>query len=1064
MRTNVKSNQAHSLEENDTLLHAYEQRIKTLEKQLQRLIEVSSDFYWEFDAEHRFTVLQGATLEKIGTHPHALIGKRRWELPTVTPVTEDGTWEKHKAILAAREPFELTYKYLTLDGEFRYISTSGRPAFDENGHFLGYRGIGKDVTHKVQIERRLAIEQKVTRILTAANDVAETTQRILCAVGETLGWACGAYWRVDEGKQALVCAETWGIAAPRIHEFLAAGKRLSPLPVDDAGLVRRTYMHAAAQWIRNVTKDPSYGRARAALRAGLRTAFAFPIRADEKTLGVMEFYCRDAAHRADPELVAGSAQIGEIIGQFYQRKQAEEELRRFRTIMDAAPDMIFFVDPETMRFLYWNEANLRFGGWKHDDYKKMSPSQLSGIPEEELKRLYAEVIAKGGDAVTREMLYRAKDGLPGWFETQRRAVRLGDKWIILTISREITARKLAEKRAAWMSRMYAALGSTNEAIMHARSAQELYQRVCDAAVNGGQFAAAAVLLPHASGGAMTVSAAAGTGIAALDETRVSVDETQPDGQGLVRVAYRTGKPAVSNNFQKDERMRRWHESAARIGLKAAAAVPLVHHHRTIGVLLLHSSEKRAFDDQVVKLLERMADNIAFALENFERESERKRAEDRIQHLATHDGLTDLPNRVMFSQLLNAEIQSAQRYERKFAVLFIDLDRFKIINDTLGHETGDKLLQEISRQLRESLRASDIVARLGGDEFVVLAREASGVEQATIVARKILSTVTRPVMLAGQECRVTASIGIAMYPNDGEDEQTLMKNADIAMYHAKEEGKNNFRFHSRDAKSRSLERLTLEVNLRRALEQNEFSLHYQPQLDLRTGAITGVEALLRWQNPALGAIPPAQFIPIAEETGLIVPIGKWVLRTACAQNVAWQRQGLAPIRVAVNLSARQFADDDLLHDIAAALADTGMSPELLELEITEGMVIHNPDRALRVLTAIRQTGVRLAIDDFGTGYSSLGQLKNFPIDTLKIDRSFIREIPRDAEDKAITKAIIAMGKTLGLKVVAEGVETHDQEAFLREQACDEIQGYYFSEPVPAAQFAELLRDRRHAPSR
>jgi diguanylate cyclase (GGDEF)-like protein/PAS domain S-box-containing protein len=436
-------------------------------------------------------------------------------------------------------------------------------------------------------------------------------------------------------------------------------------------------------------------------------------------------------------------------------------------------------------------------------------------------------------------------------------------------------------------------------------------------------------------------------------------------------------------------------------------------------------------------------------------TDQKLAEERIQHLATHDALTGLPNRATFSHLLAAAIRQAHQTSARFAVLFIDLDRFKFINDTLGHEAGDHLLKEVTGRFRRSLRGSDVIARLGGDEFVVLVRDLDSAEQATTVARKLLATAIKPTVLTGRECRVTASIGIAMYPHHGQDEQTLMKNADIAMYFAKEEGKNNFKFYSKEIKSLSLERLMLENHLRRALERDEFSLHYQPKLHLSHGHICGVEALLRWNNRELGAVPPNQFIALAEETGMIIQIGKWVLKTACEQNVVWQRAGLPPISMAVNLSVRQFADERLLDDIAAILEETGMAPQLLELEITEGMVINNPAHTARLLAAIKKMGVRLAIDDFGTGYSSLGQLKNFPIDTLKIDRSFIRDIAISPDDRAITQAIIAMGKTLRLAVVAEGVETQEQEVFLREHGCDEMQGFLFARPLPAPELAALL---------
>lgn len=443
-------------------------------------------------------------------------------------------------------------------------------------------------------------------------------------------------------------------------------------------------------------------------------------------------------------------------------------------------------------------------------------------------------------------------------------------------------------------------------------------------------------------------------------------------------------------------------------------------------------------------------------------TERKLSEERVQYLATHDPLTALPNRFMFSEILNLAIDSAHRYKRKLAVLFIDLDRFKNINDTLGHDAGDILLKETAARLRQCLRTSDVVARLGGDEFVILVQEVAEPDQAIRVAQKVLSAAIKPMNILGQECRVTASVGICMYPDDAPDEQGLMKNADIAMYRAKDEGKNNYQFYSADIKQRSLERLTLENNLRRALERSEFFLHYQAKRNLQSGAITGVEALLRWQHPDLGTVSPAQFIPLAEETGLIVPIGAWVLKTACDQNVSWQQQGLPALCMAVNLSVRQFYDEGLVRTVATTLESSGMKPELLELEITEGMVMQDADRAIRILREIKKLGVRLAIDDFGVGYSSLAQIKRFPIDTLKVDGSFIRDIPGNTEDRAITEAIIAMGKTLSLTVIAEGVETQEQETFLRDHSCDESQGFYFSRPIEPEQFAALVRKQLTAP--
>jgi diguanylate cyclase (GGDEF)-like protein len=431
------------------------------------------------------------------------------------------------------------------------------------------------------------------------------------------------------------------------------------------------------------------------------------------------------------------------------------------------------------------------------------------------------------------------------------------------------------------------------------------------------------------------------------------------------------------------------------------------------------------------------------------------AAERAEYLAYYDSLTTLPNRSMFSKLLNQAIRLARRDGKQLAVLFVDLDRFKNINDTLGHEAGDLLLQEVGKRLQGCLRESDTVARLGGDEFVVLLPALHDAADAEVVAHKILAATSKSFVALGQEFRVTASVGVSTYPKDGDDEQSLMKNADIAMYQAKEEGKNNFKFYSLQMNTNSFERLALESSLRRALDHGEFQLHYQPKIDAHSSRIVGMEALLRWQHPELGIVAPTKFIPIAEETGLIVSIGKWVLKTACTQNVAWQKMGLPHLNIAVNLSRRQVADEGLLRDIASILEETGMSPDLLELEITESTLMYDVDKAIRTLKAFRDMGVRLAIDNFGTGYSSLSNLRKFPVDTIKIDGSLIHDLSNHAENRGIAEAILAMGRKLSLTVVAECVETKAEADFLREHACDEFQGFYFSKAVTADKFAKLL---------
>jgi diguanylate cyclase (GGDEF)-like protein len=616
------------------------------------------------------------------------------------------------------------------------------------------------------------------------------------------------------------------------------------------------------------------------------------------------------------------------------------------------------------------------------------------------------------------------------------------------------ARTEAQKER--LTRMLAALSATNEAIVRATSRPELFELVCEAAANGGKFTLTSIALVKPDSDVLDVVAAAGPTANSARQATISTSEARPEGRGLCGRAIRSRQASIMNDYLNDPGAAAFHDTARLDGTNSGASFPLLTHGDVVGVMSFMAVEKDTFTAEFAELLQRLVDNVSFALENFDRADEKTKADERIEYLASHDSLTSLPNREMFNGLLRRAIDAGARYQRQFALLFIDLDRFKVINDSLGHDAGDMLLVEIAGRLRRALRSSDVVARLGGDEFVVILEQAAERHEVERVAGEVLSVLSQPLLLSGHECHTTASIGIAMYPSDGTDLQTLTKNADMAMYLAKEDGKNGFRFFSKEIKTQSIERLTLESALRRALEREQFSLHYQPKIDMESRQITGVEALLRWDHPELGTVSPGQFIPLAEETGLIVPIGRWVLNEACAQNMAWQRRGLRPVTMAVNLSPRQFADQHLLHDVDEALLASGMSPVLLQLEVTESMVMRNVSRAIKILDAIQSRGIRLAIDDFGTGYSSMSLMKQFPIDTIKIDRSFVRDLPVDSEDQAIAQAIISMGKALGMTVIAEGVETVEQETFLRNHACDEMQGFLFSKPLPARQMADLLR--------
>ncbi|MGC2421702.1 MAG: EAL domain-containing protein [Candidatus Acidiferrales bacterium] len=427
----------------------------------------------------------------------------------------------------------------------------------------------------------------------------------------------------------------------------------------------------------------------------------------------------------------------------------------------------------------------------------------------------------------------------------------------------------------------------------------------------------------------------------------------------------------------------------------------------------------------------------------------------VSHQVQHDPLTGLPNRVLVNDRIAQAISLARRHNSRFAVLFLDLDNFKHINDSLGHVIGDKVLQSVGERLPFCVRDSDTVSRQGGDEFVVLLPEVVQAKDAALCAKKILAMLKAPHLIGHHALGVSASIGISIYPDDGLDLETLIKNADTAMYQAKDHGRNNYRFFEKEMNIRAVERQSIEESLRGALDREEFLLQYQPKINLKTGAITGGEALIRWLHPERGLIASLQFVPIAEDSGLILPIGRWVLREACRQARAWRDAGLPPLAVAVNISAVEFQDRDFLESVRATLDETRLEPRYLELELTESVVMQHAKATDAVLQSLKGMGVRLALDDFGTGYSSLSYLKRFPIDALKVDRSFVREITSNPDDAKIVSAVINMGRELQQRVIAEGVETHEQFAFLQAQDCDEGQGYYFSPPVPAEQFAKLL---------
>src|SRR6266581_2056248 len=1145
-----------------------DEKLRLWEERFQALTELASEWYWEQDENCRFTLMTGSTLGHGGIDTKNFLGTHRWDRDAV-PVGDGGSWDKHKAALKARQPFtDFLFKRPGSQGEVRYISTSGQPVFDDKGRFRGYRGIAKDITETKRAEELQSLEQSGAQWIAEAESVAAAMTAVIRAICETEGWECGRYFRPDQEAGVLRFGESWGVPEPAIQQFIERSRGITYKP--GVGLMGRVWQSGQPLWVADVTQDARAIRSAFTDDIGIRGGFVFPVISEAKAIGVLAFNSREA-RKADERLLKAILAIGGQIGQFLERKRAEEEQRRFRAAMDASADLMLLIDRASMRYIDVNDAACRALGYTREELLAMGPQDIFSKSREELAQLYDRMFASELTAPTVEGVYRRKDGSQLLIEAHPRAVRSAAGDVVVSIARDITERKRAEQllKLEHTVARYLADAENLQAGLKAT-----LRAICETeGWDCGRY-----LLVDEAAGVLRLSEAWGIQSEGIERFLASSRTVSyGPGVGLAGSVWQSGQPLWVPDIDKDARTMQ--KSIARdVGLHGAVFFPVTTEGKTIGVFAFNSREIREPEERLLQAISVIGSQIGQFVQRKQTEdtvreseerfrsltqlssdmyweqdeqfrftsmsgtgsqrvnlktfptigkkrweqnytnmtadawaehiatleahkpfremelcrpdesgkkvwisiagepvfdssgafkgyrgvgkdiSERKQDEERIQFLANHDALTSLPNRAMFNDVLNLAIQNARRYDRSFAVLFIDLDRFKNINDTLGHEAGDKLLQEMGSRLTQTVRSSDVVARLGGDEFVVLVQEVKEAKQVEAVARKVLSALVKPIVIQRQECRVTASIGICMYPAEAQGEQALMKNADIAMYRAKEDGKNTYKFYSEEMNIHSFERLAMETSLRRGLERSEFVLHYQAKLDLHTGKINGVEALVRWQHPDLGMVPPAQFIPLAEETGLIVPLGKWVLHTACAQSVAWLREGLPPLHMAVNLSARQFADEDLVKDIAAALENTGLQPELLELELTESMVIQNTERAGRVLAEIKKMGVRLAIDDFGVGYSSLTHLKRFPIDTLKVDRSFIRDLPQDLEDKAITEAIIAMGKSLNLTVVAEGVETLEQQTFLHDHACDEMQGYFFSKPIPGGEFAELLRKR------
>jgi len=713
-------------------------------------------------------------------------------------------------------------------------------------------------------------------------------------------------------------------------------------------------------------------------------------------------------------------------------QRSESALRRFRTALDASADMVLLIDVRRRRFIDFNATACRQLGYSREELLGLGSGDIRvDQPGEALQRELESLVASAERSDSAIATCRRKDGSTFPVEMRRIVHDTAEGPIVVVAARDLTERKAADERYAAQLRYQKMLARFGQAALDKREPKDLIAEAIETVVQGLGADAVVYVEPGPQPGELFLRAGVGYD-----------GELMACAAGnAVEMALASSEPFIGTGSALPFSWARGQGSAAIVAVRGDNTVR--------GALCALSELEDAYWAEELAFLRTAASLLSAGLQRIE-------SDRRLPLLAQFDPLTGLATRTLLADRFAQMIVRAKRRNTPLGVLFIDLDDFKLVNDRLGHSAGDAVIAQVALRLQAAVRSGDTVARVSGDEFAIVLADLARADDAALVAQKILDRLAEPVTLGGEQCYVTASIGIASYPGDGDYAEALLGAADAAMYRAKQSGRNAYQFYTSEITQRTRARAQLAFELRSALERNEFELAYQPKVDLVSGKACGAEALLRWNHPERGVVSPAEFIPVLEDTGLIVQVGEWVIRRACEDLKSWIASGAQPIPIAVNLSARQFRQKDLDDRIRALVAAAGVDPALIELEITESQLMQDPEHAIRIMRALRESGIRMAIDDFGTGYSSLAYLTRLPVKSLKIDRSFVADVFSDNADAAIVRTIIEMAHQLGFTVVAEGVETDRQAAFLRQFGCEQAQGFLFARPMPAAELFSASR--------